>query len=482
MGVWFAHAHITAGGAHAANEDMGQVMRKISSGTCTTRSLSGLGSVPVGDWPRHNWGCYERLRGPFSPSRDVGRSSKTVTECNWVRFLCVCAQYTPQVNMVATLTTHTVITFTVTRTLPPGSDIIAYLFHPEDLNSTGLYASLAPYTGQHTLLGDPSASARRTFGTQDLAPWHSAEAPPPVELSGASRLMVATSLQRRAVEALIDDEPLDLSQLLVVGRAQSADSDERRSVSSESSLSSCGTSESSQASAGDPSSGRLTDPFTLQETFGRSFDVGTPYEVPVPRRPRERSLLPCHICGKIFDRPSLLKRHMRTHTGEKPHICEVCGKGFSTSSSLNTHRRIHSGEKPHQCGTCGKRFTASSNLYYHKMTHIKDKPHKCGVCGRSFPTPGDLRCHTFVHTGQWPHRCPVCSKGFSKLTNLRNHLLLHSGKWGVVVNGVKTGDTGSTNNAALTHAMLKLDVENMKKSTFEALQNKRHDIILKRAQ
>ena len=87
-------------------------------------------------------------------------------------------------------------------------------------------------------------------------------------------------------------------------------------------------------------------------------------------RPRKRNL-PCEFCGKSFDRPSLLSRHLRTHTGERPHVCNVCTKAFSTSSSLNTHKRIHSGEKPHQCKTCGKKFTASSNLYYHKMTHIK---------------------------------------------------------------------------------------------------------------
>ena len=124
------------------------------------------------------------------------------------------------------------------------------------------------------------------------------------------------------------------------------------------------------------------------------------FSFPLAVKPnRSKRLLPCDTCGKEFDRPSLLERHIRTHTGERPYVCDFCNKGFSTSSSLNTHRRIHTGEKPHVCKICGKCFTASSNLYYHRMTHVKEKPHPCEECPRSFSTPGDLRNHMKIHNG-----------------------------------------------------------------------------------
>lgn len=62
--------------------------------------------------------------------------------------------------------------------------------------------------------------------------------------------------------------------------------------------------------------------------------------------PQSQDRYICGTCHKAFSRPSSLKIHSHSHTGEKPFKCPHpnCGKAFSVRSNMKRHERgCHTG-------------------------------------------------------------------------------------------------------------------------------------------
>ncbi|KAI8332614.1 hypothetical protein BC941DRAFT_402284 [Chlamydoabsidia padenii] len=97
--------------------------------------------------------------------------------------------------------------------------------------------------------------------------------------------------------------------------------------------------------------------FSLSPSTTSSSSMDTSVIKPTPRHYEERqSSSPvqnhqqqqrhryhCQHCPKTFSRPSSLRIHIYSHTGEKPHICPYfeCGRRFSVQSNMRRHIRVH---------------------------------------------------------------------------------------------------------------------------------------------
>lgn len=95
---------------------------------------------------------------------------------------------------------------------------------------------------------------------------------------------------------------------------------------------------------------------------------------------RSSKILPvCGICGKKFVCVTTMKRHLVTHTGERPFNCKVCGKQYTQKGNLRVHERTHRNDRPFECNICHQKFYRKEPMQKHQwrqhgIGHYKSRP------------------------------------------------------------------------------------------------------------
>lgn len=116
-------------------------------------------------------------------------------------------------------------------------------------------------------------------------------------------------------------------------------------------------------------------------------------------RKSTKSINKCETCGKVFQKPIDLRRHIRTHTLEKPFSCTICPKAFSLKSTLQNHinHKHLANKKMHPCTVCWKEFSSRHAVITHTLIHSNLRPFKCEYCTTTFRTRGHLKIHQQIH-------------------------------------------------------------------------------------
>lgn len=91
--------------------------------------------------------------------------------------------------------------------------------------------------------------------------------------------------------------------------------------------------------------------------------------------PGGQKLKRCPICNAGFNKGTYLKRHIASHSQNKPHKCDICGWGFHQYCNLKRHYASHAAGPGagFQCLHCPASFSTKSVLSVHMREAHGDK-------------------------------------------------------------------------------------------------------------
>ena len=138
----------------------------------------------------------------------------------------------------------------------------------------------------------------------------------------------------------------------------------------------------------------------------------------------KQGIIYCDVCGKAFNNPCSLTKHLYQHKQNKQHVCSKCKEDFPFASQLTTHKLTHR-KKPNQAcmyPKCGKRFKSKSDLNRHAASHTKPWL-KCTDCP-NYRTKDkrNFESHRLTHSKIKKYFCEKCGKGFTFNTQKRRHI------------------------------------------------------------